>query len=45
MPLVASGEIKHIEEVYNGLETVGDALLVILKGQNKGKAVVHVADE
>jgi NADPH-dependent curcumin reductase CurA len=44
-PKVASGEIKYREEIYNGLESVGDAILAVQKGTNKAKAVIHVADE
>ncbi|KAH9479936.1 Zinc-type alcohol dehydrogenase-like protein PB24D3.08c [Psilocybe cubensis] len=44
-PLVASGEIKYSEDVYNGLDKVGDVILAVQKGTNKAKAVVHVADE
>jgi hypothetical protein len=44
-PLVASGQIKHKEDVSNGLETVGDVLLAVQKGTNKAKAVIHVADD
>ncbi|KAF8965858.1 hypothetical protein BDZ97DRAFT_2074402 [Flammula alnicola] len=44
-PKVASGEIKHREDVYNGLEKVGDVILAVQKGTNKAKAVIHVADE
>ncbi|KAF9554607.1 NAD(P)-binding protein [Agrocybe pediades] len=44
-PLVASGEIKHKEHVWNGLEAVGDVILAVQKGINKAKAVVHVADD
>ncbi|KAF4617604.1 hypothetical protein D9613_006281 [Agrocybe pediades] len=44
-PLVASGKIKHREDVWNGLESVGDVMLAVQKGTNKAKAVVHVADE
>ncbi|KAF8182622.1 hypothetical protein BJ912DRAFT_570571 [Pholiota molesta] len=44
-PLVASGEIKHREEVFHGLDKVGDVLLAVQKGTNKAKAVVHVADD
>lgn len=44
-PKVASGEIKYREDIYNGLETVGDVLLAVQKGTNKAKAVIHVADE
>jgi len=44
-PLVASGQIKHKEDVYNGLQSVGDVILAVQKGRNKAKAVIHVADE
>ena len=44
-PKVASGEIKYREDIYNGLETVGDVILAVQKGTNKAKAVIHVADE
>jgi NADPH-dependent curcumin reductase CurA len=42
---VASGEIKYREDIYDGLDKVGDVLLFVLQGKNKGKAVVHVADD
>ena len=44
-PLVASGEIKHREDVYHGLDKVGDGLLAVQKGTNKAKLVIHVADD
>ena len=44
-PLVASGQIKDKEHVYEGLESVGEAILAVQKGMNQGKAVVHVADD
>ena len=44
-PLVASGQIKYKEAVWNGMETFCDALVGVLQGTNEGKAVVHVADE
>jgi len=43
-PLVASGRIKHREQIYKGLEQVGEVILAVQKGTNKAKAVVHVAD-
>ncbi|KAJ6587620.1 hypothetical protein DFH09DRAFT_1427840, partial [Mycena vulgaris] len=42
---LASGEIKYREDVTRGLETVGDSILRVQQGKNKGKAVVIVADE
>ncbi|CAA7262725.1 unnamed protein product [Cyclocybe aegerita] len=44
-PKVASGEIKYREHVYSGLESVGEAILAVQKGENRAKAVVHVADD
>ncbi|KAF8157830.1 hypothetical protein B0H34DRAFT_706300 [Crassisporium funariophilum] len=44
-PDVASGKIKHREDVTNGLDKVGDVILAVQKGTNKAKAVVHVADD
>ncbi|KAF4616131.1 hypothetical protein D9613_011267 [Agrocybe pediades] len=43
-PLVANGTIKHQEQVFHGLEKVGDVILAVQKGENTAKAVVHVAD-
>lgn len=40
--LVARGEIKYKEDASNGLERMGEALLDVQKGTNKGKAVVYV---
>lgn len=45
LPLVAAGKIKHREDVYHGLEKVGDGLLAVQNGTNKAKLVVHVADD
>lgn len=42
--LVAEGKIKYREQVFDGLQTVGDAILAVQKGQNKAKAVVKVAE-
>ena len=42
---VASGAIQHREELFEGLDKAGEGLLAVLKGTNKGKAVIHVADE
>lgn len=41
---IAKGEIKYREEVTHGLDKVGDVLLAVLRGTNKAKAVIHVAD-
>jgi hypothetical protein len=42
---VATGKIKYQEEVTHGLDKVGDVLLGVLQGNNKAKAIIHVADE
>lgn len=42
--LVAAGEIKHREDVYNGLDKVGDGLLAVQNGTSKAKLIIHVAD-
>ncbi|KAJ7081244.1 hypothetical protein C8R44DRAFT_823687 [Mycena epipterygia] len=42
---LAAGEIQYREEVTKGLETVGDAILRVQEGRNRGKAVVVVAEE
>ena len=44
VPMVASGQIKWNEHVYEGLENVGDVILAVQKGDNTAKAVVKVAD-
>ena len=42
---VASGEIKYLEQIFNGLEKAGDAVIAVQMGTNTEKAVTHVADE
>ncbi|KAL0066286.1 hypothetical protein AAF712_006717 [Marasmius tenuissimus] len=42
---IAKGQIKYAEEVYDGLEKVGEAILAQQKGQNVAKSVVKVSDE
>ncbi|KAF8901370.1 alcohol dehydrogenase [Gymnopilus junonius] len=44
-PLVGTGEFKFKEERWDGLESVGEAFLAVQKGTNKGKVVIHVADD
>jgi len=43
--MLASGVIKTREDIVEGLETVGEALLAVLQGTNKGKSIIMVADE
>ncbi|KAJ7710445.1 hypothetical protein B0H17DRAFT_1027083 [Mycena rosella] len=42
---LVSGILKYLEDVSYGLDSVGDALLAVQTGANKGKAVVVVAEE
>ncbi|EPQ52506.1 NAD P-binding protein [Gloeophyllum trabeum ATCC 11539] len=42
---LASGELKYSEDVTKGLEDVGEAILSVQKGTNKGKKVILVAEE
>ncbi|KAJ6574378.1 alcohol dehydrogenase [Mycena capillaripes] len=42
---IAAGEIKYTEEVSQGLESVGDAILRVQQGRNTAKAVVVVSEE
>ncbi|TEB27710.1 NAD(P)-binding protein, partial [Coprinellus micaceus] len=43
--LVADGTLKYKEEVFEGLQSVGDAILAVQKGTNKAKAVIRVAPD
>ena len=40
---IASGELKIKEDVTQGLEQAGEALVGIFKGKNFGKAVIQIA--
>ncbi|OCH96220.1 NAD-P-binding protein [Obba rivulosa] len=42
---VAAGEIKYQEDITHGLEKVGEAILDVMTGKNKGKKVILVADD
>jgi len=42
---VARGEIKYLEQIFNGLEKASDAVIAVSIGSNTGKAVTHVADD
>jgi NADPH-dependent curcumin reductase CurA len=42
---IASGELKLKEDLAKGLESVGEAILAVLKGTNTGKSVIVVADQ
>jgi len=42
---IANGDIKYTEHLFEGLESVGDAMLAVQKGTNTGKAIIHVADD
>ncbi|CCM07036.1 uncharacterized protein FIBRA_09355 [Fibroporia radiculosa] len=43
--MIARGEIKYKEDVKRGLEIVGQAIVDVQTGRNKGKSVILVADE
>ncbi|KAF8554168.1 NAD(P)-binding protein [Imleria badia] len=43
--LIASGELKLKEDISQGLESVGQAILAVQKGTNMGKSVIVVADQ
>ena len=42
---IASGELKYTEDLTEGLENGGQAILDVQSGKNKGKSVVRVARE
>lgn len=42
---ISDGKIKWREEVWDGLDQVGDAILAGQKGTNKAKVVVRVASQ
>ena len=44
-PLVASGELKYLEDVKHGLKYAGDAIYEMQTGQNHGKSIIKVAEE
>ncbi|KAH9840971.1 NAD-P-binding protein [Rhodofomes roseus] len=43
-PMVASGQVKYMEDRSYGLESVGEAIVSVQKGTNKGKKVVIVTE-
>ncbi|MEL7099954.1 MAG: NADP-dependent oxidoreductase [Pseudomonadota bacterium] len=42
-PKVASGEMKVVEDIVDGLENAPEAFMGLLEGRNKGKLIVKVA--
>lgn len=42
--LLVTGKVKYLESTSNGIESLPQALIGVLKGENFGKQVVHVAD-
>jgi len=44
-PMVASGQIKYLEDVTRGLDKAGEAIVDVQTGRNKGKSVILVAEE
>ncbi|KAI0725228.1 NAD-P-binding protein [Fomitopsis betulina] len=43
--MVASGQIKYTEDRSTGLQSVGEAILLVQKGTNTGKKVIIVAGD
>ena len=44
-PAVARGDIRYLEDIRQGLETLPTAFAEMLKGGNFGKMLVRVADD
>ncbi|MBT1516776.1 hypothetical protein KIP88_40950 [Bradyrhizobium sp. SRL28] len=44
-PWVASGQVRHGEDIREGFETIPAAFADMLKGQNFGKMLVRVSDD
>ncbi|CUA67603.1 hypothetical protein RSOLAG22IIIB_07466 [Rhizoctonia solani] len=44
VPLIKSGQLKWSEQVYNGIETVGEAIVAVQTGTATAKVVVKVGD-
>jgi NADPH-dependent curcumin reductase CurA len=42
---MASGKLKSVEDVVDGIETFPDTLLKLFRGENKGKLCLRVASE
>jgi NADPH-dependent curcumin reductase CurA len=41
---VESGELRHVEHYFEGLESAVDALNALFTGANTGKVIIRVAD-
>jgi len=44
-PWVASGKIRYLEDIREGLETIPAAFAEMLRGGNFGKMLVRVGDD
>ncbi|MDB5447764.1 MAG: oxidoreductase, zinc-binding dehydrogenase family, partial [Phenylobacterium sp.] len=44
-PAVASGQLKYLEDIREGLEIVPAAFAEMLRGGNFGKTLVRIADD
>lgn len=44
VPLIKSGQLKQGEQVFDGLENTGAAILACQTGANTAKIIVKVAD-
>ncbi|KAF9464075.1 hypothetical protein BDZ94DRAFT_535170 [Collybia nuda] len=43
--LIKAGKYEFLEDIRHGLEHVGDAIIAVQKGDNKGKSVIVLADQ
>jgi NADPH-dependent curcumin reductase CurA len=43
-PLVKNGKIHWAEQVFDGIESVSEAVVTALAGDSTGKVIVKVAD-
>ncbi|TFK22693.1 alcohol dehydrogenase, partial [Coprinopsis marcescibilis] len=41
---LANGELKYKEHIWDGLESVGEAILAVQKGLNTAKAIIRVSE-
>ncbi|KAI7906658.1 uncharacterized protein BX663DRAFT_497227 [Cokeromyces recurvatus] len=43
-PMLVSGKVKYREDISQGIDKVPEALVGVLRGENFGKKIVHIAD-
>jgi NADPH-dependent curcumin reductase CurA len=44
-PWVASGQVRYREYIHEGLEVIPSAIAEMLRGENFGQTLVHVAPD